>query len=339
MMRRGWFWGAAGIFVILALLSLSYGVILIPLNQLIGILKDIIEQPGGQGYITRDLVQYLRLPHLVLAFLIGAGLSVCGAVMQAVVRNPMADPYLMGVSAGAGTGVVLASAFGYGWIVTEEGIGLSAFIGALLSVLILFITSFPGYKRNPLRLLLSGLTINIFFSAVISMVILLLADTQKTRSVQFWLMGSLINDRWADILTLSLIIIPGIIFFMTQHRILDLMLIGDQLSLTMGRNLAVWRYFYILILSIMAAIITALAGIIGFVGFLVPNLVRLVLGPQHSFLVPVSAAAGGCFLAWADIIGRNAVGGTEIPIGIMAAAVGAPVFLWIMLTGRYGGGK
>lgn len=339
-MRHGWIWGiTAAVLLSLAFLSLCYGAIRISPGRLIEILEDILRQPAGSGYVLRDLIQYLRLPHLAVASLVGSGLAVCGAVMQAAVRNPLADPYLMGVSSGAGAGVVLASAMGIGWMSTGWGIEFSAFMGALFSVILLFIITAGARGRSPLFLLLSGVTMNVLFSALISLVILLTADTQKTRSVQFWLMGSLMNDRWTDIFLLSLVVIPGIVFFMTQYRILDLMLLGDQLSLTMGRNLAVWRYIYIFVLSLMAGVMAAVAGIIGFVGLLVPSLIRLALGPRHSLLIPVSAAAGGCFLSWADVIGRNAVPGTEIPIGIMAAAAGAPVFLWIMLTGRYGGGK
>ena len=178
---------------------------------------------------------------------------------------------------------------------------------------------------------------NALCSAALSFIIQAMADTHKTKSVQFWLMGNIMADSWADIGILAGIIAAGSIFFMGQRRILDLMLIGDELSLSMGRNLAVYRKIYILVVAVLVGSIVYVAGMVGFIGLIIPHMVRMAAGSGHKALIPLAGLAGGCFLAWADVLGRNLINGTELPVGIMAAVCGAPFFAWLLLGGKYGG--
>ncbi len=290
---------------------------------------------GGEGSIPQDVLFFLRIPHLILSFLIGAGLSVCGAVMQAVMRNPLADPYLLGISSGASLGAVAAIFLGVGMVAGFDGVGLFAFLGAAsVSAVILLLSSLTG-KGGSLTLLLMGFALNAACSAAVSFLVTIMADSTKTRSVQFWMMGQLRMDSWVSISVLSVIVMGGVLFFTTQRRILDLMLIGDTLSLTLGEKLSAYRRWYIAVMALLVGSLVYAAGMIGFVGLLIPHGVRLLVGSSHGRLIPLSALGGGLFLCWADILSRNILPGWEIPIGIMASLAGAPFFIWLLLRRKY----
>lgn len=214
------------VFLALSFLSLSWGTVEItPGEALVYTWQAVLGVESGS--ISSDVVQYLRLPHFVLAFAVGWGLALCGTVMQAVMRNPLADPYLLGISSGAGLGAVIAMALGADAYLGVHGVSMCAFLGAVgISLAILFVASAAG-KGDSLTLLLVGFAMNALCSAALSFIIQAMADTHKTKSVQFWLMGNIMADSWTDIGILAGIIAAGSIFFMEQRRILDLMLIGE----------------------------------------------------------------------------------------------------------------
>lgn len=323
--------------VCITFLTMGWGPIWLTPAETIQALYGVLMNPGSTGNIARDAVQFIRLPHLVSSFLLGAGLAVCGTVMQAVMRNPLADPYLLGISSGASLGAVLAIVLGVNTILGLDGTGAFAFIGAgFVSILILIIASLVG-KGDSLTLLLSGFSLNAACSAGVSFLITAMAEPSKTRSIQFWMMGNIMTESWTSMLVLAVVIGCGVLYFFSQRRILDLMLMGDAISLTMGRNLAVYRKWYIGMTALMVGLAVYVAGMIGFIGLLIPHAVRLAVGSSHRCVIPMSALAGGCFLAWADIIGRNAVPGMELPIGVTAALVGSPFFLWMLFKKKYSG--
>lgn len=327
-----------GLFV-LTLLAMGWGTIPLTPEETVRYIWLSITDPYGQGSIQQDAIQFIRLPHMVLSFLIGSGLAICGAVMQAVMRNPLADPYLLGISSGASLGAVLAIALGIGSVFGLDGTGAFAFAGAgLVSLLILFMASVTG-KGDSLTLLLSGFALNAACSAAVSFIVTAMAEPNKTRSIQFWMMGNIMTGSWIVTLILSIVVGGGFLYFLLQRRVLDLMLMGDALSLSMGRNLAVYRKWYIGVTALMVGSIVYVSGMVGFVGLLIPHAVRLAVGSTHRRVIPMSGLAGGCFLVWADIIGRNAVPGMELPIGITAALVGAPFFLWMLFKRKYSGGQ
>ena len=225
--------------LILTILSMGYGTFHFTSVETLHFLYTSLVFPAGNGDIRQDVIQFIRLPHLVLSFCIGAGLAVCGTVMQAVMKNPLADPYLLGISSGASLGAVLAIGLGMGNVFGLDGVGAFSFLGAgIVSVLILFISSLTG-KGGSLTLLLSGFALNAACSAMVSFIITAMADSNKTRSVQFWMMGNLRADSWFSIIVISCIVAAGILYFYSRRRILDLMLIGDDLSLTLGPKLQV----------------------------------------------------------------------------------------------------
>ena len=285
------------VFLALSFLSLSWGTVEItPGEALVYTWQAVLGVESGS--ISSDVVQYLRLPHFVLAFAVGWGLALCGTVMQAVMRNPLADPYLLGISSGAGLGAVIAMALGADAYLGMHGVSMCAFLGAVgISLVILFVASAAG-KGDSLTLLLVGFAMNALCFAALSFIIQAMADTHKTKSVQFWLMGNIMADSWTDIGILAGIIAAGSIFFMGQRRILDLMLIGDELSLSMGRNLAVYRKIYILVVAVLVGSIVYVAGMVGFIGLIIPHMVRMAAGSGHKSLIPLAGLAGGCFLAW-----------------------------------------
>ncbi len=325
--------GAAVCLLGLLFFSLGYGSIALTPAETAHYLYGAFT--GAEGSIKEDVLLYLRIPHLLLSFFIGAGLAVCGAVMQAVMRNPLADPYLLGISSGASLGAVVAISLGIGAIGQLDGVGLFAFGGAaFVSLAILCISAITG-KGGSLTLLLSGFALNAACSAAVSFLVTLMADSSKTRTVQFWMMGQLRMDSWISIGVISGLVTVGTVFFISQRRILDLMLIGDTLSLTLGEKLSTYRKWYIAAVALIVGSLVYVAGMIGFVGLLIPHAVRLLTGSSHGRLIPLSALAGGVFLSWADIFSRNLLPGLEIPIGIMAALAGAPFFVWMLLRRKY----
>ena len=314
---------------------MGYGTIHLSPEETIHWFIASILQPEGDGTVQQDLVQFIRLPHLIVSFLIGVGLAVCGAVMQAVMKNPLADPYLLGISSGASLGAVMAIWLGVGTIAGLDGVGAFAFLGAgLVSICILTISALTG-KSGSLTLLLSGFTLNAACSAAVSFIITAMSDPNKTRSVQFWLMGNIRIDSWLSIAIITVIVGAGCFYFFLQRRLLDLMLMGDDLSLTLGQKLSTYRKIYIAVTAFMIGSLVYVSGMIGFVGLIIPHAVRLVSGSIHSKLIPLSALAGGTFLCWADVIGRNLISGVELPIGVTAALVGAPLFLWMLFDRKY----
>ena len=330
---------AAGL-LLLTVYALGQGTIPLGFAETLHYIWLSVTDPAGAGSIRQDVIQYLRLPHLVLAFVVGAGLAVAGAVMQAVMKNPLADPYLLGISSGASLGAVLAIAGGIGTFWGMDGTGVFAFLGAAaVSAFILLIASLTKQSGGSIVLLLAGFAMSAACSAAVSFIIAAMAEPSKTRSIQFWMMGNLMTGQWTTTAVLALVTAAGVLYFLSQRRVLDLMLMGDALSLSVGRNLALYRKIYIAVSAVMVGSAVYAAGMIGFVGLLVPHVVRLVTGSAHRHVIPLSALAGGTFLAWADIFGRNIVPGTELPIGITTTLAGAPVFLWLLFQRKYGGGR
>jgi iron complex transport system permease protein len=315
---------------------MGYGVIYLSPEEIFTYLSDFITGEVPENPIKSDLLWYIRMPHGVLAFIIGGGLAVTGAVMQGVMRNPLADPYLLGISSGASLGAVLAITWGITSVFSLSGIGAMAFIGAgLVSFLILIFTGITG-KSGSLILILIGFALNALCSAAVSFIVQAMAEPSKTRSVQFWLMGNIMVDDWISIGVLALVVATGTFFFMSQWRVLDLMLMGDELSVSLGKNLAFYRKIYIAVSALLVGAMVYMCGMIGFVGLLIPHMVRLVYGSRHKTLLPFSFLTGGCFLVGADMIGRNLISGIELPIGVTAAVCGAPFFVWMLLSGKYG---
>lgn len=292
----------------------------------------------AKGVIT-DIVWFIRLPRLLLAVAVGMGLAVCGVVMQAIVKNPLADPYILGVSSGASMGATLAILLGVGTFFGGNFVGVMGFAGAFGVSLLVLLLSGIGGRSNSVRLLLAGMALSSVCSAVSSFVTYFAHDRDGMMSVTFWLMGGLGGANWQELAFLLPFILLCSLFFWSQSRTLNLMLLGDEVSATLGTDLHRYRIVYLLISSAMIGFVVYAAGMIGFVGLVIPHIVRMLFGTDHRRLIPVSALLGAILLIWSDVLCRVIIPRSELPIGILTSLIGAPCFVYLMARRSYGFGN
>ncbi len=290
------------------------------------------------GGPVHDVIWYIRLPRLVLAVAVGGGLAVCGIVMQAIVKNPLADPYVLGVSSGASLGATVAILLGIGISFGQNYVGMLAFAGAFAASILVMVIANVGGRANSVKLLLSGMAINAVFSSFSSFIVFFSNDKEGIKNITFWLMGSLAGAKWEQIGIVYLVILCGTIFLLSQYRVLNLMLLGDETSITLGMDLNRYRHVLMLVVALMTGFIVFVSGMIGFIGLIIPHFMRMLFGTDHKKLIPVSFFAGGLFLIWADVLARIVIPHTELPIGILISMVGAPCFIYLLVQKSYGFG-
>ncbi len=287
---------------------------------------------------VHDIIWFIRLPRIILAVAVGIGLSVSGVIMQAIVKNPLADPYILGVSSGASLGATLAIMLGVGVLFGSNYVGICAFAGAfVVSILVLTLANVNG-RANSTKLLLAGMALSTVCSAFSSFIIYFANDREGMQNIAYWLMGSLAGAKWQNIRIILPVIIVATLFFITQYRTLNLMLLGDEVSITLGTDLQKYRQFYLIITSAVIGFIVYASGIIGFVGLIIPHLVRMIFGTDHKRIILLSALIGAIFLVWADVLSRIIIPGSELPIGILISMIGAPSFIYLMVSKSYGFG-
>lgn len=335
--------GGMIIFLIISFFTaLSYGNASIPVRQIIKVLLQGLQYPflvedRGQEPIY-DIIWLLRMPRIILAMCVGAGLSVTGVIMQAIVKNPLADPYILGISSGASLGATIAILLGIGVFLGENFIGLAAFAGAFLVSLLVLIIANIGGQANSVKLILSGMALNAVCSAFASFVVYFANNLEGMQTISYWLMGSLAGATWSLIAILVPVILLGTVFFWSQRNILNIMLLGDEAAITLGYSLHRYRQLYLLLSTFIVGFIVYAAGMIGFVGLIVPHIVRMLTGSNHARLIPLSAITGAAFLIWADLGCRVIIPRTELPIGILISMIGAPTFIYLMIKRTYGFG-
>lgn len=330
------------VLAIAILWALSIGTVNLPLQQIFAAVVNQLQSDTpidalGKGPI-HDIIWLLRLPRLILAALVGCGLSVCGVIMQAIVKNPLADPYILGISAGASLGATAAILLGIGLSFGENFVGIAAFIGAfVISLGGLFISNLGG-RSNSIKLLLAGMALSSVCSAFSSFIIYFANNKEGMQTVAYWMMGSFAGARWDNLAVTAPIVILAVLFFWSQSRMLNLMLLGDESALTLGTDLHLYRQLYLLISSLIVGFVVYSAGMVGFVGLIVPHVIRMLVGTDHKKLVPVSALTGAVFLVIADGLCRIIIPHTELPIGILISLIGAPCFVYLMIKRTYGFG-
>ena len=294
----------------------------------------------GSGSMS-DIVWFVRLPRLVLAIAIGCSLSIAGVVMQAIVKNPLADPYVLGISSGASLGATLAILLGVGAALGNGYIGIMAFLGAFgVSMGVIFLANIGG-RANSVKLILAGTALSSICSAVSNFVLFVKNNSSgAVNAAVRWTMGSLAAAEWETNGMLLGISALGVLFFWSQYRTLNLMLLGDESAITLGTDLHRWRILYLIVASLMVGFAVYAAGVIGFVGLVIPHVVRMLFGTDHKKLIPLSALLGALFLLWADVLCRTLIDRAELPIGVLTSMIGAPVFIYLMARKKYGfGGK
>ena len=271
------------------------------------------------------IVWELRLPRVVLGGAVGAGLAVCGMALQAMVRNMLADPYLLGINSGASSGAAAMILFGVGLGLGEHALPASAFIGALVASMMVFLVAGASGRVTSMRLLLAGVAIGYALSAVTSFLIFASGSAEGARSVMFWLLGSLTLAEWGSPLAVVVAVVVATTGVLTlRGKQLDALAIGDETSHILGVAPGRFRAQLLVVVSLCIGVVVAAAGSIGFVGLVVPHLARKLVGATHTWAVPVSALLGAIFLVWADLLARTLLQPQELPIGIVTAFVGAP---------------
>ncbi len=322
--------GLAGVLVLVAVVSLWIGAVSLPASQVLRALVEPFGLVQGQvDPIVRSIVLEIRLPRVVLAALVGAALAASGVVFQGLFRNPMADPYIIGVSAGAALGATTAIVFGLTFVVLGlSAVTVLAFAGALAVTLVVYRL---GWHRGDVvveQLLLAGVAIGAFLGAVISAMQLL--GGESLQQVLFWLMGGLSGRGWDHVLLALPYMVFGYLMAAGAARDLNLLVLGDETARSLGVATGRVRMQLTAAGALMASAAVATSGLIGFVGLVVPHLMRLATGPDHRRLLPAAALAGGITLLLADTLARTAAAPMEIPVGIVTAALGAPFFLYLL---------
>jgi len=280
-------------------------------------------------HTLETIILYIRLPRVALAGVVGAALSVAGATYQGLFRNPLADPYLLGVAQGASVGAVAGFLLPVGLFALGSGmIPVFAFLGALASVSVVYFLARTGNMMSVTRLILSGVALGALLSAIVSYLITI--SGERLHSIIFWLMGSFSLSQWSEVRIVLPVVAAGITVLIIYSRSLNLLQLGKEQAEQLGINVEK----LIIVLLVTATLVTAAAvsfvGIIGFVGIIIPHMVRLIWGPDYRFLLPLSVLSGGIFLIVADIAARTLMAPTEIPVGIFTALCGAPFFLYLL---------
>lgn len=320
----------AGLLVVSALLGLTRGVLPLSLGDVAAILVGTpVEAVDAET--ARALLE-LRLPRVLLAAGVGMGLSLSGVLMQAIFRNPMADPYILGLSSGASLGAACAVFLGVGTALGAASIGVGAFAGAaLLSALIT--VAVGGMRRDLSYFLIFGIALGAVCSGITGVLIYFGANSTGMDVTLYWLMGSIAAAKMPWVLALLAVVAVVALFFCTQARMLNLMLLGEAAALPLGRSLLPFVRGYLVLNALLVGMIVLNAGLVGFIGLLVPHFTRMLTGADHRRLVPVAVLLGGIVCVWADILGRVLVTGVDIPLGVMLALLGAPAFI-VMLARR-----
>ncbi|MFF0910285.1 FecCD family ABC transporter permease [Microbacterium enclense] len=282
--------------------------------------------------VAKDAIVWQeRLPRALVAACAGAGLALCGVVMQSLLRNPLAEPFLLGVSSGASTGAVVIGVMGIGGGVV--GLSGGALIGALVAFAVVLLLS-RLTSGGTSGVILAGVAGTQFFSALTSLVVFAFADSDETRGVMFWLLGSLEGVRWDDAALAAAVVVGGGIVCLLAARTLDAFAFGDDVASSLGIPVARTRLALLVVTAVMTAVLVSVVGAVGFVGLVVPHAVRLLVGQRHVRVLPLAAVVGAVFMVWVDAVTRTVFAPTPLPVGVGTALVGVPVFVALLLRRR-----
>jgi len=281
--------------------------------------------------VIESTLQVVRFPRIVMALAVGAALAVAGALMQAVFGNPLAEPGVVGVSSGAALGASTAIVFGIS--ASGGGVALLAFLGGLGATLLVYAVARAGGRTEVVTLLLTGIAINAFAQAGLAFV-LFLADTASREQIVFWQLGSLAGSLWSEVVVVLPVLVIGTVLALMMSRQLDLLALGERNARHLGVDVERLRIVAIVLVALLTGVAVAFAGIIAFVGLVVPHIIRMALGPAHRGLLLASAVGGGALLAVADLLTRTLVSGADLPIGMLTALVGGPFFFGLLYQQR-----
>lgn len=332
--------------ILLTLLAVSVGIgisvgsTVIPLTHSIAYV--VYHLPFGDWLISPNwteteatIIAKIRLPRVFLGILVGSSLSLAGVAFQGVLRNPLADPYILGVSAGASVGAAATLAFGAGIAFGFLTVPFVSFLGAMTSIVLVFLLGRMDRILRTETLILSGVVVNSFLGAILTFT-LTMVPGNKTQQIVLWLLGSLSLRDWKSGAVLLPFFLLGLIVIWASSRELNVLTMGEQGAASLGVHVERTKWVLLLTASLVTAVAVSSAGIIGFVGLVIPHVTRLMVGPDHRLLTPLSALAGGIFLVLCDAVARSLFSPMELSIGVITAMVGAPFFAWQLHRSKRG---
>ena len=320
--------------LILAVVCLQLGTQYIGLGKLISVLSSaLLDQPTDNDVLktTNVILLQVRLPRVFLGFLVGVCLASVGVALQALLRNPLADPYVLGVSSGAALGVAVAVLFGIGTTVLAFSLlPVCGFLGGLVALLVVYRMA-ATYDRLPIHsVLLAGVILNAIFSALI-MFITSIMEPNRSFGMMAWLMGSLTAPAYPALAALSVYLLAGLFLLFKQVRVLNILALGEEPARSLGIDTERAKRVIFLVSALLTGAVVSVSGMIGFIGMIIPHAVRLVIGADHRLLLPASALVGGIFLMVADTMARTFFVPSEVPVGIITALAGGPFFVYLLV--------
>lgn len=316
-------------------ISLTFGTVSYPTSEVWAVVRAHLSGGVYPDRAVNDIVWELRVPRGLIAMIVGAGLALAGVAMQTLVRNPLADPYLLGISSGASVGATAVITFG-----VLSGFGAwamsgGAMIGALVATAVVYSVTIMQGGITPLRLILSGVVLSSAFSAVASLLVFRAPDSRAAQGVMFWMLGSVAGAQWNRVLLPFLVVLLcGLVLFLLSPR-MDALSAGPDTAAALGVRVGMLRKLLFFLQAVLVGAMVAVAGGIGFVGLVIPHLARMLVGSLHRRLIPIAALAGALFLLWVDVLARLIAPPQEIPLGVVTGVIGAPVFLLLMGRKRY----
>jgi len=321
----------SAILAICALVSMAIGSVGLTLPQVVGVLLAHIGGGQSADIAADQIVWNVRMPRTVLAIVTGAGLALAGAVIQAIVRNPLGDPSLIGVTPGASLGAVMVIVLGSG-AAAGLPLTLAAFIGALVTFVVVFLLGRSGGRMPPTRLILAGVAVGYLVSSM-TYFLQTIATPNQVQRVLFWSLGSVGGADWGTLPIPAAIVAIGTLVILQCAPALNALIGGDDLAASLGVDVARLQATLLVVVAAMTGALVAVAGGIAFVGLIIPHIARLLVGADHRRMLPLTAVLGAIFLILADFAARTMRAPAELPIGVVTAAVGAPFFLWLLTAG------
>lgn len=282
-----------------------------------------------------SIIWSLRFPKVLVAGFVGAGLALAGILMQAFTKNPLADPYILGISSGASSGAVFSLLIGSLPLIGHVPLAWSAFLGGMIAAGLVFLLGRSGTRINTTKMVLVGMATSAFFSSVTSVIIFLTPDARRIYSATFWLSGSFSGVKWENVPLVGIVFALCFFLIFPLTKEMDALLLGEDVARNTGVHVVRTKWILLLVSTMLTAVLVSVSGVIGFVGFVIPHISRSIVGASHRRLIAFSLPLSATFMIWTDLLARTVASPREIPVGVVTAFCGAPVFLWMLYKSRY----